>query len=165
MTSEVFSDPISLYWTLLTGFLSFLYSALKMNKTDSNNLLFQLQTKQNWLEGWGFYYYRKISTTSLLYWAKVLEQEWFTCRNLELCVWQRSFSVGTSFHPQESWSYAYNCITSCHLGNVSNPKKVQFVRHITLGLNHSWLESSKNHFFYVGIGLSCSLLGFNNLRS
>ncbi len=55
-------------------------------------------------------------------------QEWFTSRNLELCAWQRSFSLGTSFDlgtPKRSTCQVN--ITCFHLGNVSNPKKVQLI--------------------------------------
>ncbi len=67
--------------------------------------------------------------------SKRNRQESFTSRNLELCAWQESFSLGTSLNLDTLCS---GYITCWHLCNEPDPKKVQFVRQITLGVNESW---------------------------
>ena len=91
------------------------------------------------------------------------EQESFTSRSLELCAWQESFSLGTSFDldtlkRSTKTNSGYNDSRLCHnidtckvstpaktgyiicwhLSNEPDPKKVQFVRQITPGVNESW---------------------------
>ena len=60
-------------------------------------------------------------------------QEWFTPGNLiDLCPLQRSFSESTCFYVD----------TGQDLDNVSDAKNLQFVRDITLGVNHSYPSGS-----------------------
>ena len=57
-----------------------------------------------------------------------------------MCLTQVIFS-GYQFwfgYSQKVINVCSGYITCWHLGNVPDPKKVQFVRQITLGVNHSW---------------------------
>ncbi len=71
----------------------------------------------------------------------ILSQEWFTSRNLELCAWQRSISLGTSFDlgtlrrsPKTCSGYSHSRL--CHnidIFKVSTPAKIGF------GYSYIWL--------------------------
>ncbi len=43
------------------------------------------------------YRWGKVSCQVNIYVSLQFGQQWFTCRNLKLCAWQRPFSLGTSF--------------------------------------------------------------------
>ncbi len=81
------------------------------------------------------------------------EQESFTSRSLELCAWQESFSLGTSFDldtlkRSTKTNSGYNDSRLCHnidTCKVSTPAKTGF------GYSHIWLDMVWIYIFYHSI--------------